>query len=262
MSRELRGLFRSAHTATLVEDKILLIGGYSRSPDDRLLNTNFRSDTTQIVFMDLVLKETKLVMTRGDSPGVLAYHIAEFVSVRGTVVVYGGDVDEPIVPLAYPLYEYSPERRTWSKLRWKGTAPPIRSNHASAVFMTDMYIFGGITEHSVYGDLHILRCAPQVPSWSSPNVSGELPSSRFSPILATFKNRLLLYGGRAGLPGERLNDVHEYNPSTGKWTLILPRGVTPPAKSNHKAVVLKNSLIILGGMESPLRDVMELKLRN
>lgn len=257
----MRKLFRSAHTATLVEDKILVIGGFrSRHLNEYLHNR--RADTAHIVYFDLTLQETDGFSTLGESPGPLAYHVAEYLSDRKRIIVFGGDVADPIEPPSHPLYEYYTESKTWVRLRWNGQSPAIRSNHVSSLIESDMYVFGGLIQDEVFGDLHVLHCSGSIPRWSTPNVRGDIPSKRFSPILVTIGKELLLFGGREGLPGDRMNDVHMYNPKSETWSAVDVKGSKPIPRSNHKAVVLAGNLIILGGLHTPLRDVYELVVTN
>lgn len=249
-----------SHTATLVDDSILFIGGIA-GVEERI--------SSEVLVLDLLTQQLTKIRTFG-KPCELAidYHTANLLPESEEVIVFGGDIEEGANAdfIAFPLFSFHAKTHKWRWLRWQGKFPPPRANHASCFVARKLYIFGGFTpELDVLSDLHILDFTSNPPTFSQPGLSWE-PRARLGSALEYYKGMLFLFGGKQSARVHtmeiRTNDLLCFDLKEKAWKEVshwtLQNGPTP--RSNHRAVVLQNRLLIFGGTNVRLNHLLEITL--
>ena len=251
--RDVFSLF--AHTGTLIEDRILFIGGFIGMEG---------VECSDLVFsLDLVRREFTVNETTGHHRGPIADHSADLLPREEHIVVYGGQAgDEGFT--SDPLYSLNVKSMKWSRLPFKGRAPSPRGNHGSCLVYKTLYIFGGASNnYRVLRDLHILDLAPSVPEFSEV-ITAYAPEIRFGTVFVHDRGQLFLFGGKSSFFGEddRLNDLYRFDlrnkswHSCGRWMAANP----PLERSNHKAVKLQNRVLVFGGVTVNFGRILQLAL--
>jgi len=95
-----------------------------------------------------------------------------------------------------------------------------------------MYIHGGnVTineEYTVLDDFHVLDT--ETMTWSSPRITGDIPSKRSSHRMVTVGDKIFLFGGGVWTPTpiakwiHKFNDIYEFSPSTNHWIKLHTKG--------------------------------------
>ena len=250
----------SGHTATLVNDRILYLGG--------VIGLSVDADDSDLVFaLDLVRKEFSLVETFGNPKrGKISFHTADFVEHRREIIVYGG-LDVNRGDSLHPLFKLNTSSLEWIKAYWKGKAPPHRSSHASCLVNERLYIYGGFGGEdptNVLNDMHTLDLSYEPPTFSEVKTV-LVPEKRFATLFFQYKEYLFLFGGKTEYvvgrgPEIRQNDMLRFDLRAQEWheCLAWKAGPRPSRRCNHKAVHLGDRLLVFGGTNMSLLTVLEL----
>ena len=245
-----------AHTTTLVNDQLVIIGGYEGILDGTVSDSIFTFDT--------VLEEFREVETVGSPARVrLEFHTANVLPSSDEIVVYAGQSAD-MEYYANPLFVYNATSRRWTARRWRGQVPPPRANHCSCMLHLKLYIFGGFAQEGVVlDDLHILDFNTKVPVFSQPKVDWT-PHRRFGTSMFTFGGHVFLYAGKttyaAGGDEIRLNDLHRFDVVEEQWNECpyWLDGIMPKPCSNHKAVQLHDRIVVFGGTSVNITTYVEI----
>ena len=82
-------------------------------------------------------------------------------------------------------------------------------------------------------------------AWTHVATDGHAPSARDRHSLTYIDGKLYVFGGRS-TDTEYLNDLHEYDVASNKWTAMFPaRGPIP--RYHHTASVVNGKLVVFGG---------------
>ena len=249
-----------AHTSTLVDNKILFIGGF--------IGLGALRCSDLIFSLDLELKEFNLVKAYGVAErGALASHSADFLE-PDRIIVFGGKSSRDDYA-ADPLFSFDPKSRIWSKLTWKGTVPCNRASHVTCLVGKKLYIFGGVTFGNMkLNDFHVLDLSGKVPVFSE--IKSPLPPSRrFGSIMYYVRGQLFVFGGIAEIR-DRLgnvrttsgNDLHRFDIASQSWLeckLWMSR-VRPTGRSHHAAVNLGDRVFVFGGTTTSFALILQIKL--
>ncbi|KAK3132506.1 hypothetical protein QOZ80_6AG0523080 [Eleusine coracana subsp. coracana] len=211
---------RSSHAITLVGDTAYAFGGEftPRVPVD---NTMYA--------LDLKTRTWSALTTTGDVPpprvGVT------MASVGATVLVFGGrDQDHKDLN---ELYSFDTLTNAWSLLP---SGPPHRSYHS---MVTDaeagrVYVFGG--------------CGDAGQRWAELPSLGEACRPRGGPGLAVAAGKVwVVYG----FWGEELDDVHCYDPATGRWDAVEAGSDRPSPRSVFCVAGIGKHVVMFGGEVDP-----------
>ncbi len=77
-----------------------------------------------------------------------------------------------------------------------------------------------------------------------------LPCQRSLHAAACWKDNMIVFGGYDG--HQRLNDLHCFNFTSSKWSLM--NGINAPSpRDRHSAVVFKNKFVVFGGFDGITR---------
>lgn len=139
--------------------------------------------------------------------------------------------------------------------------PEARTDHIMVLHSASIYIFGGYNGSSRFNDL----CQYDIRSkrWNRIDAKGTTPSRRFghSGVVHAASNRLIIFGGWDGR--DTLNDLYEYNFQTREWRKMETRGVSPPHRYRHTAVIYGDNMFVFGGVDkthSRFNDLQRLDL--
>lgn len=251
-NRESFSLF--SHSATLVDDLIVFIGGVIGEDGDR----------TDLVFgLDVVGKWFDVIATWGSPKrGAVAFHSATLMEARGEIIVYGGQSRTRQV-VTDPLFALKTSSMEWRKMSWRGRAPPSRGNHGNCLVGNQLFIFSGFgRDLALLHDMHVLDLSWPVPTFSTINLEAA-PRGRFGMIMFHRNGDLFLFGGKkmdaqGPAAGVRLNDMHRFSLKERKWTECREwmSNEQPSARSNNRAVQLSDQVMVFGDL---LRKVLQIK---
>ena len=241
------------HTGTLVDDRILFIGGvFGMDPDH---------NSDKVFCLDLALKTFTTVETFGSSKrGRIAFHTADFFEKRNEIIVLGGyqEINQCTTQI---LYSLNTKSMRWRNVSWKGQAPAPAANHATCVVGSCLYVFGGIhTTYAALNVLHILDLTHRVPTFSKVK-SNTPPEPRFGTALFRHQGHMFVFAGKRSFNGEgRHNDLHRFDLKRQTWHECRTWMSTarPRERSNHKAVTLDDKVLVFGGTGVNIGEILEI----
>lgn len=139
--------------------------------------------------------------------------------------------------------------------------PEARTDHIMALHDASIYIFGGYNGSSRFNDLCEYNLSAK--RWTRIDAGGSVPSRRFghSGVVHAASNRLIVFGGWDGR--DTLNDLYEYNFVTREWRKMNTRGISPPHRYRHTAVISGDNMFVFGGVDkthSRFNDLQRLDL--
>jgi len=207
-----------------------------------------------------------LIGSSGPKPSARFGHTGLYDSGSNRMMVFGGGTGFP-GPCMNDYYVLKQANNqggfpTWLSITPMGTAPPVRTRHASVYDSSTntIIIFGGYNcNASYYNDVWILQNANDVsgqPTWIQLQPAGAAPTSResSSAIYDLTTNSLIVYGGDAG--GAPLGDIWILSNANGSggtpaWTQLTPSNGGPVPRSGHTATYdsTNNIMTIYGGFE-------------
>jgi N-acetylneuraminic acid mutarotase len=207
---------RNGHTATLVDHKMYVLGGW--------LGTGpFAASDMHSLNLDTL--EWSVETTYGNSPGPCNMHSADLIG-RDIYIFRGGDGRDYL----NDLHSFNVDSKTWRYLDGEGECPPPRANHSSATYKSCLYIFGGWDGSKRLNDLFVLDTgdthttylshpfAIDKLAWTEIKVEGITPSPRAGMKLCTLQDKLYLFGG-SGSSSMCFNDVHYFDTGTPQLRL-------------------------------------------
>ena len=225
LSDPLRPLARNGNTATLVEDKLFLFGGWG---NNHALN--------DVWVFDLVLRCWSKPETRGAPHPMLNMHVSEYIDWMNCILCFGGGDGRVFENSVTCLYLLNLE---WKKLTPKGTPPPPAANVRACLVGYTYYIFGGWNRIAKQNDIHLLHLPRGwgKPFWSSPEV-GEKPPTRVGAGMAGFYGRVLMFGGQNGIYHK---DLQFYDVKEQRWHKTKHVRFPKPAKVSRLNIEVTGS---------------------
>eukprot|EP00744_Colponema_vietnamica_P009123 GILI01012998.1.p1 GENE.GILI01012998.1~~GILI01012998.1.p1 ORF type:complete len:597 (-),score=121.30 GILI01012998.1:393-2183(-) len=183
----------------------------------------------------------------------------------------------------YEIVEFNAALRTWRRLRCTGIAPKSREGgFSSVIHENSLYFFGGFQVYA--GDVtgsFVYKLDLRTHEWTTVEYSGDFPATApFQPFTGCRSgqsavlhgSKVLVFGGsvletQGTLFHQRTtNDVHVFDIATSSWRAMVCSGPSPPTRTGHVAVVLKDAMYVYGGKETrggnPSSDVWRLSLRD
>ena len=112
-----------------------------------------------------------------------------------------------------------------------------------------MFIFGGASNTSVYGDFWEYFISNN--TWTQLNPSSAVPNARYdqSVIYSNYANSMAMFGGSNAAGTIYFNDLWEYSIPGNTWIQINTSGTTPSIRTGASTVYEPSShqMIIYGG---------------
>ena len=157
------------------------------------------------------------------------------------MIIFGG-CDE-VGQFCADLALYSIEMREWTILPPLADAPTGRQYHSSVLYEGWMYVFAG-NSNGYYNDLH--RFHTEFHVWEAVKWEGNPPSPRAGHTAVVHGKSMFIYGGY-DKNGLSCHDLHEFSFEANTWSLLSPKGVSPPDAFHHAAVAHQGSMYVWGG---------------
>jgi N-acetylneuraminic acid mutarotase len=218
LETQLPGRGLNAPTASIVGDKLYVVGGFTAV-------TN--KPTDEVLVYDLQTHEWS---TASPLPDARGGHAA--VVLDGRIHVLGGGNSESTIS-DHTMYD--PATDTWTKL-----APLPRSEGSPAAVVADgkIHAIGGRSGFSDFGDVYIFD--PLVGTWSEgPSIE---PRGTAGAVL--YCNAIYLFGGESQSAQKNLQDVLRLDLRQNVWQSVTPM---PMARKFARAVNFMDAVYIVGG---------------
>lgn len=165
------------------------------------------------------------------------------------------------------VYILDLDSHQWRHVENSGTVVQGRASHCCCVGPgdKDIYMFGGSGPcwgRTNLGDL--CKFDTEKEEWSIMPLRGQMPPPGYGQSLCRYENRLILFGGTCG--SFFYNHLFEFDTIEQVWTRLQTQGRPPNPRYKHQAVVLGDSMFVLGGgqyspEEGPM-DIYRLDLVN
>lgn len=234
---------RAFHTATTVEDKVLIYGGRGGKGEA----------FTHLNFFDTSRGKWNRLTVTGKTPPGRFMHSASLVDT--TLYVFGGTDGTRYMN---DLHALDLERLTWSPVERRGEAPSPRALH-TAVSLDGIFLtFGGNcpTTHSMdyFNDTHVFD--PRTGAWSLLRTSGARPKPRshHSSVLIDHEH-MAVVGGWAG-GKDMINRIDVLDLDSLRWTMLPNAGKPPSGRYGASVTTVNDKLFLFGGWDGvrPMSD--------
>jgi len=150
-------------------------------------------------------------------------------------------------------WEWSGGFGAWQERTPAGAVPPGRYLHVTAydTVRKKTLVFGGLTTNSVFFN-DLWEWDSPTETWTERVISGPQPSPRYATgmVWDLARQRAVVFGG-AGPNGVYLNDLWEWNGTTGTWTNPTPGGAQPTARAYHTMAYdsVRQKVVVYGGTD-------------
>ncbi|CAG9331840.1 unnamed protein product [Blepharisma stoltei] len=170
------------------------------------------------------------------------------------------------IDIATKVQRIKPLILFWEIKRTEGFIPEARVGATMVVVNGNIYLFGGQAGDRL-NDIKMLDYKTY--HWESVNPSTisnkiqEFPEPRVGHTAVSYKNSFIVYGG-GGAFNQTLHLrgcfplVHVFDTINLQWQTFKPLGRPPDARRNHGAVIIGNTMIIYGGIDSNSRVLSDL----
>ncbi|OCF43112.1 kelch repeat-containing protein [Kwoniella heveanensis CBS 569] len=235
-----------AHTTTLVGDKLFIFGG---GDGPSYSNEVWILDTTTHRFSRPVFGNAKMPL-----PPPRRAHTT--VLYRHYLVVFGGGNGQAALNDVWALDVSDLDNLTWTEWKTKGDVPQKKGYHTANLVGDKMIVFGGSDGHASFADIHVLNLHTRV--WTL--VTTDVKHNRLSHTSTQVGSYLFILGGHNGQTYAQ--DVLLFNLVTLQWETKIPKGVAPPGRGYHVALLHDARIFISGGYngESVFDDLWTLDL--
>ncbi|EIW73197.1 hypothetical protein TREMEDRAFT_37220 [Tremella mesenterica DSM 1558] len=221
-----------AHTTTLVGDTTLYIFGGGDGPVYSNDVWIFGTATHRFSRPNVVTPKAALPPPRRAHTTVLY---------RNYLVVFGGGNGQAALNDVWALDVSDPSRLSWQEWRTKGDVPQKKGYHTANLVGDRMIVVGGSDGHASFADVHILNLQTLV--WTL--VPTEIKHNRLSHTSTAVGSYLVCWGGHDGK--SYAQDVLLLNLVTLQWESKVPRGLAPPGRGYHVALLHDARIFISGG---------------
>jgi galactose oxidase-like protein len=203
------------------------------------------------------------MLPKGTKPSPRWGHTGLYDSTSNRLMIFAGATAANTCVNDYHVLENANNKggtMTWLAVTPTGTAPAIRTRHASVYVPStnQLIIFGGYScKTTYYNDVWILSNANDLtatPSWQQLVIPGTKPTAResSSAVYDPTTNSLIVYGGDKG--GAPTGDIWILSNADGSggtpaWTELTPSNNGPVARSGHTATYdsVNNVMTIYAG---------------
>ncbi|BEI82567.1 hypothetical protein CcaverHIS002_0304350 [Cutaneotrichosporon cavernicola] len=220
-----------AHTTTLVGDQLYIFGGGD--------GPTYSNDVWVFDTITHRFSKPHISTPKANLPPPRRAHTT--VLYRHFLVVFGGGNGQAALNDVWALDVSDPSRLTWHEWRTRGDVPQKKGYHTANLIGDKMIVFGGSDGHASFADVHVLNL--QTMTWTL--VPTEVKHNRLSHTSTQVGSYLFVIGGHNGQTYAQ--DVLLFNLTTLAWESKVPKGVPPPARGYHVAVLHDARIFISGG---------------
>ncbi|XP_034278201.1 leucine-zipper-like transcriptional regulator 1 isoform X1 [Pantherophis guttatus] len=196
----------------------------------------------------IVSNEWEELENSNDGPEELEEHT--MVDYQDILYIFGGMVDSGFTQKRNPLWMYDTDATKWIACRFAAVAgvvqvPVNRKGHSAVVYRGNMYIYGGYIDikgaSQEFWTFHF-----DTKQWAplSAASSGSSPGPRHGHSAVVYGNGMYLFGGLMGLSEQK--DFWMWDFIATNWSSIR-RSQGPPRVVGHSALILEDSMLVLGG---------------
>ncbi|XP_058051575.1 leucine-zipper-like transcriptional regulator 1 homolog isoform X1 [Ahaetulla prasina] len=196
----------------------------------------------------IVSNEWEELENSNDGPEELEEHT--MVDYQDILYIFGGMVDSAFTQKRNPLWIYDTGATKWIACRLPAVAgevqvPVNRKGHSAVVYRGNMYIYGGYIDikgvSQEFWTFHF-----DTKQWAplSAASSGSSPGPRHGHSAVVYGNGMYLFGGLMGLSEQK--DFWMWDFIATNWSSIR-RSQGPPRVVGHSALILEDSMLVLGG---------------
>lgn len=222
---------RTEVAATALEDKIYVVGGFSKPNLQNLLKFAISNDV-EIYHPVSDSWSTTTPLPEGRHHAGIASH-------NGLLYVIGGFTKSflSIWHAVQTVYQYNPATQEWRELT---PMPTARGALGVTVYQNRIYAIGGYDGKHNSAAVEIFD--PETNTWSS---AAAMPTPRDHLAVVTAGSRIYAIGGRPDLDyHHNMGTVEEYDPQTNQWR---QRASLPTARSGITAGVIDGWIYVIGG---------------
>lgn len=220
-----------AHTTTLVGDTLYIFGGGDGPTYSNDVWT-FNTVTHQFLHPVVATPRNALPPPRRAHTTVLYNNF---------LVIFGGGNGQAALNDVWALDVSDPSRLTWQEWRTRGDVPQKKGYHTANLVGDKMIVFGGSDGHASFADVHVLNLVTL--TWTLVNT--EIKHNRLSHTSTQVGSYLFVIGGHNGQTYAQ--DVLLFNLVTLAWESKVPRGIPPPGRGYHVAVLHDARIFVSGG---------------
>jgi hypothetical protein len=179
----------------------------------------------------------------------------------GKMLMYGGVPSLSAAPAGdlTHTWAYDTLTNTWSDLQ---TDPPAVATTTECPMIYDpssrmVFMFSFEDDKQGEGFITTVWALDSTANaWTRVDTSGGPPPARAREAITydPHRSEFLFFGGNTVFPSEGLNDLWSFDPKTGKWTELHPKGELPPATVGPVAWYDSNAqsmmLFMAGGLDT------------
>lgn len=241
-------------SATLVEDRILLLGGFDEG------ELGF-FPTCRVRWFDFLLNTVTWQAVHGDLPSSRFRHVSGFMERRREVLIFGGNHDG--FKKLDDLYSFHVDKMRFAKVGFKGAPPSAQSSHMACTCDQIMFIFS-------HRDLllFVLDYRGRTAQWSTLANLGDVPRAIYGGSMNYYEGRILIYGGV--VEEEYQEELYVYDLSSQVWThansmkpqspLYYSHERSPRRTARHIGIACPSKIVMIGGAEHRLDETWELHI--
>ncbi|KAJ6245422.1 faciogenital dysplasia protein [Anaeramoeba flamelloides] len=191
---------------------------------------------------------TKLPVNQGQLPPPVRY--VKGGVYRRKLFIWGGEIAILNNQRRYleDLYSLDLDSWTWRMIETEGQNPFGRIGHTLSLVNKRLYLFGGVRDGIVYGDLRYLDLETFV--WYNIHLQNKsIPSPRYGHSATLIKNKIWIFGG-IDENGKCLNDLYSFDLETNICSQMEYHEQTLQPRCWHSALYIKEKeeLMIINGI--------------
>ena len=167
---------------------------------------------------------------------------------EGKLYVFGGGYQKTFHG---DLYSFELETKKWTCIQSDTSihehGPCRRRSHKAILWMDQMVIFGGRTQHGRKNDVHFFDLKTHTWLRKAP-LQELLPVERAAHSACSWNDNLMIFGGdRGDTAFQYLSDFWFYNCETNTWAYQNNTGTTPSGRLGHACSVRGEEMYLFGG---------------
>jgi hypothetical protein len=165
---------------------------------------------------------------------------------NNNIVLFGGyGLNDYSISVLSDTWEYDSSTRNWTKINITGSIPNARQDHTlTYIDNNQALLFGGYDGNNPLQDTWVYESTSN--TWTEPNISGDIPTARYSHSTAyAGNNKLVMFGGYDGI--SPLQDTWIYESTSNTWTEPNISGDIPTGRISQSMCFIDNDKVVMFG---------------